>query len=314
MSRIHEALKRAEQERAGQSGDSSRLPGAAVAAQDGLRSGSSETVEQSGSEGGFLAGTSVGPTLPNLSNGDVWLAQCSERQWSPDPRTMLFFEGEGGAAGGEEFRTLRSRLYQIRERQPLKKILITSAVPKEGKTFVSANLAQVLVQQPGRRALLIDGDLRGARLHLALGTSATPGLSDYLRGEYDEAAIIQRGPMPGLYFVPSGKVVPNPAELVSSSLFKKFMRKVEPLFDWIIIDSPPVVTVSDACSLATVCDGVLLVVRSNATPSDLARKAREEFSDKLLLGVVLNGIEAGASPYSRYYYGAYGYQPNADVE
>jgi Mrp family chromosome partitioning ATPase len=83
------------------------------------------------------------------------------------------------------------------------------------------------------------------------------------------------------------------------------LQRVEPLFDWIIVDSPPAIPVSDASVLATACDGVLMVVRSNATPSDVARKAREEFPDQSLVGVVLNGTSDEAAPYARYYYEAY---------
>ncbi len=308
MSRIHEALKRAEQERANQTGGVPADPSAPAAARG-------ET-----SSGVLVADPAVGVgslgvlAAPSSKTGDAWLARCASRPWNPDLRTMLFFQSAEGVAGTEEFRTLRSRMYQIRERQPLKKILVTSALPKEGKSFVSANLAQVLVQQRGCRTLLIDGDLRGARLHLALGTNPSPGLTEYLSGECDETEIIQAGPMEGLYFVPAGKVMPNPAELISSDRLKVLLQAVGPTFDWIIIDSPPVVPVSDASILANLCDGVLIVVRSNSTPSDLARRAREEFSEKILLGVVLNGVDAGSSPYSRYYYGVYGYQPGAEAE
>ena len=205
---------------------------------------------------------------------------------------------------------MRSRLYQMREKQALKKVLITSALPKEGKSFVAANLAQVMVRQHGRRALLIDADLRGARLHQLLGTSATPGLSEYLLGENDEFGIMQRGGMENLFIIPSGRSVSNPAELVANGRLKILLNRVEALFDWIIIDSPPAVPVSDASLLANYCDGVVMVVRSNATPVDMARKARQEFRDKQLVGVVLNGIEADSSPYNQYYYGAYG-RPDA---
>jgi len=93
---------------------------------------------------------------------------------------------------------------------------------------------------------------------------------------------------------------------VANGRLKFLLNRVEPLFDWIIIDSPPAVPVSDASLLANFCDGVLIVVRSNTTPFDIARKARQEFEDKHLVGVVLNGIEPDSSPYSRYYYGSYG--------
>ena len=203
----------------------------------------------------------------------------------------------------EEFRTLRSRLYQMREKMPLKKLLISSSLPKEGKSFVAANLAQVMVKQHGRRALLIDADLRGPKLHDCLGAPNTPGLSDYLMGQADEFSVMQRGPMENLFFIPAGTTVTTPAELVANGRLKFLLSRVESLFDWIIIDSPPAVPVSDASLLANFCDGVLLVVRSNVTPFDVARKARSEFRDKQLVGVVLNGMDESGLAYSSYYYG-----------
>src|ERR1700719_1148282 len=218
---------------------------------------------------------------------------------------MLFFHGDDSTRGTEEFRTLRSRLYHAREKMPLKKVLVTSALPKEGKSFTAANLAQVLVRQHGRRVLLIDADLRGPRLHMMLGTTSSPGLVDYLQGDCDEFSIMQRGPMENLFFIPSGQETSNPAELVSNGRLKTLLQRVESLFDWIIIDSPPAVPVSDASVLAKACDGVLMVVRSNSTPVDLARRARQEFPDEMLIGAVLNGTSEDALPYARYYYDSY---------
>jgi capsular exopolysaccharide synthesis family protein len=218
---------------------------------------------------------------------------------------MLFMNGDDSARGTEEFRTLRSRLYHLREKMTLKKILVTSAVPREGKSFTSSNLAQVFVRQHGRRALLIDADLRAPRLHQMLGTTSDPGLSDYLTGKSDEFSIMQRGPLENLFFIPSGTGAADPAELVGNGRLKLLLQRVEPLFDWIIIDSPPAVPVSDASVLAKACDGVLMVVRSNSTPVDLARRARQEFPDEMLIGAVLNGTSEDALPYARYYYDSY---------
>ena len=107
--------------------------------------------------------------------GDTLLARTRRTNWKPDPKTMLFFNGEEHLYGMEEFRTLRSRLYQAREKHPLSKVLVTSPLPKEGKSFVTANLGQVLVQQQGKRVLLVDADLRNPHLHLTLGAEAGPG-------------------------------------------------------------------------------------------------------------------------------------------
>jgi capsular exopolysaccharide synthesis family protein len=233
-------------------------------------------------------------------------ARTARMPWNPDTKTMLFFGGADQGVGKEEMRTLRSRLYQLRERKPLKKILITSALPKEGKSFLAANLAQVLVQQRGRRALLIDADLRAPRLHQSFGTATQPGLSDYLLGEKDEISVLQQGPMENLFLIPGGQPVSNAAELVANGKLKVLMGRMESMFDWIIVDSPPAALVSDASLLANFCDGVLMVVRSNVTPSEAARRARLEFTPEQLLGVVLNGIEPKASSYAIYHYPAYG--------
>jgi len=245
--------------------------------------------------------------MPSFSSSvglDALLGRCAPQTWTPDEKTMLFFNADETVRGVEEFRTLRSRLYHAREKMPLKKVLVTSALPKEGKSFTAANLAQVLVRQHGRRVLLMDADLRGPRLHLMLGTTSSPGLADYLQGGCDEFSIMQRGPMENLFFVPSGREISDPAELVANGRLKVLLQRVEALFDWIIIDSPPAVPVSDASVLAKACDGVLMVVRSNTTPVDMARRARLEFPDEALVGVVLNGINADAMPYTRYYYDA----------
>jgi protein-tyrosine kinase len=298
MSRIHEALKKAEQERA--------------MAQPSQRVDVSTVLESAEVPEGVMAGA-VGRSIPGMATGiEALMSRSRETRWNPDPKKMLFFGTEEHAPGMEEFRTLRSRLYQAREKQPLSKLLVTSALPKEGKSFTTANLGQVIVRQHGRRALLIDADLRNPQLHNQFGAEIGPGLGDYLRDEADEYSIIQRGLMEDLFLIPAGRISPNPAELLSNGRIKTLLHRLEPLFDWIIIDTPPAVPVSDAAMLANHCDGVLLVVRSNSTPIDAARRARAEFADRNVVGVVLNGITAEMSPYMQYYYSAY--SPNVKTE
>jgi protein-tyrosine kinase len=289
VSRIHEALKRAEQDRAAAQG----------AQVEASQSADASAVDPAASAPPAISAV---PSLATHLTYETLLARCVPSDWSPDTN-MLFCNSEQGP-GTEQFRTLRSRLHQMREKQPLKKVLVTSSLPREGKSFVAANLAQAMVRQQGRRVLLIDADLRAARLHLAFGTALMPGLSEYLLGEADEFEIMQRGAMENLFFIPAGRSTLNPAELVANGRLKVLLSRVESLFDWIVIDSPPAVPVSDAGLMANHCDGVLMVVRSSATPSDVARKARAEFDDKLLLGVVLNGVKGGSPAYSQYY-GAY---------
>jgi protein-tyrosine kinase len=305
MSRIHEALKKAEQERAASQGGAAQ-PSFTAPAEPAMTSMEESPVTvAAGVHAGGVPLTSAMPSFASPFSLDALLARCPQLQWRPDEKTMLFFNGDDSARGTEEFRTLRSRLYHAREKRTLKTVLVTSALPKEGKSFTAANLAQVMVKQHGRRVLLIDADLRGPRLHLMLGTTASPGLSDYLQAGTDEFSVMQRGAMENLFFIPSGQQISDPSELVGNGRLKFLLQRVEALFDWIIIDSPPAVPVSDASVLAKACDGVLMVVRSNSTPVDMARRAREEFPDQALVGVVLNGTDQESSPYSRYYYEAY---------
>jgi protein-tyrosine kinase len=303
MSRIHEALKKAEQERAALPGNAApaATPVAAIETQEEMPS-----FAGTGMPAVKAAFPSSMPPFASPDGRDAVLSRCAQVEWKPEETTMLFFNGNDAGRGMEEFRTLRSRLYHTREKMPLRKILVTSALPKEGKSFTAANLAQVLARQQGRRVLLIDADLRSPRLHTMLGTTVSPGLADYLRGENDEFSIMQHGPMENLFFIPAGEKISNPAELVSNERLKVLLQRVESLFEWIILDSPPAVPVSDASVLAKCCDGVILVVRSNATPVDMARRAREEFPDQALVGVVLNGTEHKIGDYDQYYYEANG--------
>ena len=302
MSRIHEALKKAEQER------SISQPGGAV---DAIPSVLETPVDVSNVIANSKMLASSAPVIG--MNAESILARTRETNWTPDPKTMLFFGSDEHASGMEEFRTLRSRLYQAREKTSLSKLLVSSALPKEGKSFTAANLAQAIVRQHGRRAALIDADLRNPQLHKLLGAEPGPGLAEYLRGEADEFAILQRGTMENLFLIPAGHTGKNPAELLSNGRLKHLLNRLEPMFDWIIIDSAPAVPVSDAAIVAKECDGVLLVVRSNSTPIDAARRARNEFADHNVVGVVLNGITPDLSPYMEYYYAAYAGNGNGEA-
>ncbi len=241
----------------------------------------------------------VTPMLINPADAmtrDTVLADCVRKMWTPDSNSLLDFNGTAPSHGVEEFRALRSRLYQLQAKAQLKSILVGSALPGEGRTFVAANLALALALQPECRVLLIDADLRNPRLHSALGTVRAPGFSEYLLQEVEEFGIMQKGTPDNLFFIPAGRPIAGPTELVANGRLKFLMDRVEPLFDWIIVDSPPAVPVSDACLLANYCDGVLMVVRSDSTPFDIVRKARDRFPEESLVGVVLNVIESDRTP------------------
>jgi protein-tyrosine kinase len=294
MSRIHDALKKAAEERASQSTASSVQTFLDVT--EGL-----SRAPQAGSELDTAAKNGSGKAGKQPSvRFEQLLKRCAHPNWTLDPRMSVFGGTDSKKFGAEPFRTLRSRLSQIAGTRELKRIVITSSVPSEGKTFVAANLAQSIIRQPDRRVLLIDADLRASRLHVALGAPSTPGLTDYLRGEVDEYAIIQSSPDENLCFIPGGKEVSNPSELLPSDRMRHLLDFVTPMFDFVILDSPPASPVHDPSVLADLCDGVLFVVRAGVTDFEVAEKAVAEFREKNLLGVVLNGAEP-ANGYGQYY-------------
>lgn len=279
MSRIHEALERAEQDR-----KSARSSSNAVTSM-----GVPFTTEE---RRHWVAGAS---DLEQLEH-----CPCSE--WRCVSKHTIFEETHDNEPAAEEFRTLRSRLQQMQAQRPLKKVLISSALQGEGKSFVASNLALVLAKQRNRRVLLVDGDLRRPQLHTILGSPSAPGLNEYLRGRSDQWAVIQRAPqLKNLYFIPGGESSDHGAELITNGSLAGLINGYEALFDWIIIDSSPMMPVADAASMAQFCDGVLLVVRADSTPADIARKVRGHIRDEQWLGAVLNRVPPLEGRFSYYY-------------
>jgi len=299
MSRIHDALRKAERERS--SGIASEEPGllSETAVTETTRPPAPPIPAVD------LEALRAAPKKTDARDSarieEKQLSQIAQVPWNPDKKTMLFFDEQNHALGTEQFRSLRSHLYLIRKELPLKKVLVTSPLPKEGKTFVAGNLAQAFVRQQDRRVLVIDADLRRSDMHAWFGAAAAPGLSDYLAGEAETFQIIQRGPLDNFFFIPGGKTVSNPLELIGNGRLRTLLDRVAPVFDWIILDSPLATLVSDAKLLADMCDGVLMVVQAAATPFDVAQKGCQEFRGKRILGVVLNRAQ-GASVYSTFQY------------
>jgi protein-tyrosine kinase len=297
MSRIHEALKKAEQERANLGVQSTGLPADPILGPSPLDNPATVAEE-------VVAPISVSARGDYLRFDDL-RARCAHPEWHPDPNSNVFFNAGLSPVGAEQFRTLRSRLYQLRGNQPLRTLLVTSALPGEGKTFVTSNLAHAIVRQPDRRALIVDADLRCSRLHVPLGAPSAPGLTEYLRGEVDELAVIQHGQEGNLCLIPGGEEVTNPSELLANGRLKTLLNRVAPVFDWVILDSPPCLPVADASALADLCDAVLLVVRAASTPAETAQRACQELQGRNVVGVVLNAAEEGSN-YGSYYYQEYG--------
>jgi capsular exopolysaccharide synthesis family protein len=206
----------------------------------------------------------------------------------------------------EAYRVLRTNLHYANPDAPLRRILVTSAGPGEGKSTTVANLG-VAIAQNERAVLLVDTDLRRPMLHTMFRQPNSPGLSSYLAGDALLDAIVQKTAIPNLSIVASGPMPPNPAELLASRRMRDFVGALSERFDTMVFDSPPVLAVSDACTLAALVDGVLLVVGSGATPQANLRRAKEQLLavHSRIIGAIVNRFNATASGYSKRYYDTY---------
>lgn len=298
MSRIHEALKKAAQERSSKHSQGNTPELVDFSAE---RLADSVSVPTTLMPSGVpVNGAGTGSIAYPPTPTQEFLERCSHPAWNIEPKLSVFSDGAQSLQGAERFRTLRSRLLQISVDQPLHRILVTSSLPEEGKTFVTANLAQSFVCQSDRRVLLVDADMRNPRLHLHFGTPVGPGLSEFLRGEADETQILQVGPDSSLCLIPGGRQVANASELIHSDRMKQLLERMSQMFDYLILDSPPAIAVYDASILADYCDGVLFVIRAGRTNYELAERASSEFHNKNLLGVVLNRVDE-SDTYGGYY-------------
>ncbi len=200
----------------------------------------------------------------------------------------------------EAVRLLGVRLRDLRRIRPLKKVLITSSIPQEGKSTIAANLACVLAQAPDEKTLLVEGDLRRPSLSQMFGIQKRRGIRDWLRGEISPSAHICYLEEAGFWLLPAGDATNDPIELLQSEKLRTMMEQLAARFDWIIIDSPPVLPLADTSVWMRLADGVLLVTRQGTTKKQQLQKGLVALDSTKLLGALLNGSMASA--YSGYYY------------
>lgn len=219
----------------------------------------------------------------------------------------LLVNREVSAAFGEAFRTFRTNVRLSLVPHGMRSVVVTSACAGDGKTLVASNLAVALALGE-HRVLLIDADLRRPTLHTAFDIRNGPGLTDFLTGEGVTPNLIRRTRVPRLHILTAGTLPPNPSELLDSQRFRKFLGQLGKHYDWVILDSPPVMPVTDAMVLAEVATGVIFVAAAETTPIPASRTAIDQLrrAPAPLLGAVLNRADLKRRGYyARYYKRAY---------
>ncbi|MGB6160013.1 MAG: CpsD/CapB family tyrosine-protein kinase [Acidobacteriaceae bacterium] len=325
MSRIFDALQRSEAEKSGSK--PSPAPDATELLRHAERRAASEyeavaapepppaPVEPSVSGNGHLAPS--GPVAASKGNGASRVAAAPAEEPRPQPRPEIFDQfktlklalpqqsrlvsvSDKDSPAAEAFRLLAVRLRHLRRDRPLQKLLVTSSIPQEGKSTCSANLACSLALRAQQRTLLLEGDVRRPSLSQIFALAPRPGICEWLREERKLPESIYFLEGPGLWFMPAGSSPSNPLELLQSGKVTTLLDQLAELFDWVIIDSPPVLPLADTSVWARLADGILLVARQGVTEKRQLKRAIDAVESQKLVGALLNS--SNSAPHTDYYY------------
>ena len=221
--------------------------------------------------------------------------------YRPSPEALLVDALDPDQAPVEEFRAIRTRLNHLQSLSPIHTAVITSPSPAEGKSFTAVNLALAHAQLSGNRTLLCDFDLRHPVVHKLVGMDRAPGVTDYIQGKVPLHQALRKLGDTDLYVLPSGTAVINPLELLNLKDVKQMLERLPRLFNWILLDSPPLLFAADANLLSTLSHGTILVVRIGATTTDAVTRAMQSLCQNNVLGIIVNGTRRGEL-YSKYTY------------
>jgi receptor protein-tyrosine kinase len=286
MSRVHDALRRAEQ------GDTLREDALPLRPAEGSHRPEFPAV----TDAMFAPG---GPARLNIQ--PEMLKEVELIPFHPAPESHLLDLNNSHETPAEEFRTLRTRLNHLQTLQPLHTVVVTSPSPAEGKTFSAVNLALAQAHLAESSVLLGDFDLRRPIIHNLFQIERAPGLSDYLTGKCTFPQALRHVEGINLYLLPAGSPVKNPLELLNMRQAKLLFEELPRLFHWAIFDTPPLLFSADANLLATMADGTVLVVKIGSTTFDNVTRAMQSLCENNVLGIVANGARA-SELYSKYTY------------
>ena len=203
-------------------------------------------------------------------------------------RQVIYILDAGQDPIKEQFRLLRTRLQDLRQTRALKTILVTSSLPEEGKTFVALNLAAALCQRGRNKVLLVEADLRRPSCSCALGLSPVPGLAECCANHAPAPGFVYRVSGLDICLLPAGESPGSAIEWLPSQRMAQVMAEAGGVFDWVVVDSAPLLPVADSVVLSRLCDGILLVVRRNRALKSALQEALNRCEPGKLLGLVLN--------------------------
>jgi capsular exopolysaccharide synthesis family protein len=301
MSKVFEALQRLERE-------SGKLPPGVLPAgqevfQNGAGNSASASAEAASSVLPEPAETPIAPTpsaSPQKNEPAFDLRDIPAENVTLTPESRIVYYTEPDSPGADRFRLLRMRLWPLWETAKLKTLLITSALPSDGKSTVVLNVATALAEQGQRTVLIVEGDLCHPSLSGRLGFPLRAGLAECLEEAQNPLSLLRRVDPLGWYLLPSGQARGNPTELLQSPMLANIFETLRSHFDWIIIDTPPAMPLTDTLSLGQFADAGLLVVRADRTPRDAVEAAIGRIGTQNLLGIVLNASEDLDRLYSDY--------------
>lgn len=218
---------------------------------------------------------------------------------TPDFDGKVMREGIGNVGSLEQYANLATVLHETQLDRGLQSLLVTSAVPQEGKTLTVVNLAIMLANSYARQVLIVDADLRRPSVHRALGTAADRGLSDALSRPGGELPIIRVSPQ--LSVLPAGRPDPNPLVRLSQDRLQQILEECAARFDWVLVDTPPLGSGADAQLLARFVQGVIFVIRAGSAPYHVVERAVAQLGRESIIGTVLNGVDESVVPASSPY-------------
>jgi capsular exopolysaccharide synthesis family protein len=216
------------------------------------------------------------------------MESCEQLTVDGQPQGRLVSTGAGGTPAAEAFRLLSVRLRQLRRERPLKRLLVTSTIPQEGKSVVSANLACAMASGAHQRVVLVEGDVRRPSLAKIFGLAAHPGLCEWLEGKRSLPASVYRLQGAGIWMLPAGFAPGNPLELLESARLPQLLDQLSEMFDWVIIDSPPILPIADTSVWSRLADGILLVTRQGVTEKRHLQRGLEAIDSAKFIGALLN--------------------------